>query len=218
MRAKRLKIISLIFLFVMTSSLLLAEEKEIEKAPELLIEPLEKIGEEEGMLRGLAHQRNLFKQSMDLQEGFEETSDPESQVRVGASARIEYHARGEVFKAYLTADVWPVKNIFLFTQAVYNPYESFALKLSAQVGLRLGNFAPRVGIMESQGGVGIDYYAFQDKLKFSAEAFDFKRDPDPHYQVRLGYSALQGLQFIVGLGDSAHDEFREVFLGVEVGF
>jgi phospholipid/cholesterol/gamma-HCH transport system substrate-binding protein len=218
MKAKRVKIISLVFLFIMISYLLPAEEKAIEKAPELLNKSLEKISKDEGMLRKLTLQHKLFKLSVGLQEDFEETSDSGSQVRVGFSARIEYHAKGELFKAYLTGDVWPVKNIFLFTQAVYNPYEAFALKLSAQVGLRLGNFAPRIGLMESQAGVGIDYYAFQDKLKFSAEVFDFKRDPEPHYQVRLGYAVLKGFQFIIGIGDIAQDDYREVFFGVEVGF
>jgi phospholipid/cholesterol/gamma-HCH transport system substrate-binding protein len=48
--------------------------------------------------------------------------------------------------------------------------------LSAQVGYRLGNFVGRAGVFESKGGAGIDYLTLKDRLRFSAEAWDFGRD------------------------------------------
>lgn len=58
-----------------------------------------------------------------------------------------------------------------------------ALKFSAQIAKRFKNVAVRGGIIESTGGVGIDYYAFSDRLKLSLEAFDFGSDGNPHMKA-----------------------------------
>lgn len=58
-----------------------------------------------------------------------------------------------------------------------------ALKFSAQIAKRFKDLAVRGGIIESTGGVGIDYYAFSDRLKLSLEAFDFRKNGNPHMKV-----------------------------------
>jgi len=97
-----------------------------------------------------------------------------------------------------------------------------ALKLSAQIAKRFKNLAVRGGIIESTGGVGIDYYASSDRLKFTLEAFDFGANGNPHMKTGLtlyinkffyltgGYdefASKQGLQSAyAGIGLQFQDE------------
>jgi phospholipid/cholesterol/gamma-HCH transport system substrate-binding protein len=44
---------------------------------------------------------------------------------------------------------------------------------TAQVGYRLGHWIGRVGLTENSGGGGIDYLTLRDRLRFSADVWDF---------------------------------------------
>jgi phospholipid/cholesterol/gamma-HCH transport system substrate-binding protein len=60
--------------------------------------------------------------------------------------------------------------------------------ISAEVGYRLGNWVGRAGVIESTGGAGLDYLALKDRLRFSAEMFDFGRDNyNPHGKLTGRY-------------------------------
>lgn len=63
--------------------------------------------------------------------------------------------------------------------------------ISAQAGWVLDDLALRVGLFDSTGGVGADYQ-YNDRLRFTGEAFDFggKRDPNPHLRM-LGEYVLR---------------------------
>lgn len=51
------------------------------------------------------------------------------------------------------------------------------LSITALFGYNLGNLSGRAGIIESRGGGALDYKTLKDRLRFSAELFDFNR-PD----------------------------------------
>ena len=52
-------------------------------------------------------------------------------------------------------------------------HESGNFLLSAQYGKRYDNLLFRVGIIEGQGGFGVDYFALNDTLKLSTNLYDF---------------------------------------------
>jgi phospholipid/cholesterol/gamma-HCH transport system substrate-binding protein len=67
-------------------------------------------------------------------------------------------------------------------------YKSNRPAISAEVGYRLGNWVGRAGVIESTGGAGIDYLTLRDRLRFSAEMFDFGRDNyNPHGKLTARY-------------------------------
>lgn len=212
----------MVFLFVITTSLLSAEEKRIEKSPWHLDGYLKKIGTSEGALQKLIHQQYSYLRVQELEDDFEEAIQPDSRKIAGGTARVVYFADDELFKVYMGLDIWPTQKIFILAQAVYNPFLAHHLTLSAQGGIRLGSFSPRIGIIESEFGVGIDFYAFKDKFKLSMDVFDFKRDPQPSYMVWAGYAVLQGFQLILGVDVTVStltvSTDKRVFLGFEVGF
>ncbi len=55
-----------------------------------------------------------------------------------------------------------------------------SFKFNIQIGRRMQDFEFRGGLIESAGGLGIDYYFQEIGTKFSLEAFDYKKDKGAH--------------------------------------
>jgi phospholipid/cholesterol/gamma-HCH transport system substrate-binding protein len=54
--------------------------------------------------------------------------------------------------------------------------EKDTFRFNVQIGRRVQDFAFRGGLIESTGGLGLDYYLQSLGTKFSLEAFDYKKD------------------------------------------
>ena len=54
---------------------------------------------------------------------------------------------------------------------------------SAQIAKRFDDLVLRGGVIESEGGVGIEYHLLNDRLKLFVEAFDFNRERNPHLRA-----------------------------------
>ena len=52
-------------------------------------------------------------------------------------------------------------------------------KFSVEFVKRWGNLAVRLGLIESTGGIGADYYAWNDRIRFSVDAWNFN-SKEPH--------------------------------------
>ncbi len=219
MRTKRAGIIGLglVFLFVVILSSLSAEEKKTEISSDLLEMYLKKSSPSEGALSTLIRPQYSYLRAQEPADEFQEAIQSDSRKIVGGTARVVYFSDDELFKVYMGLDIWATEKIFVLTQAVYDPFLAHHLTLSAQGGIRLGSFSPRIGIIESEFGLGIDFYAFKDKFKLSADVFDFGRDPQPSYMIWAGYSVLNGLQLVLGIDVIVSTEER-LFAGFEIGF
>ncbi|MBI3752991.1 MAG: MCE family protein [Deltaproteobacteria bacterium] len=79
---------------------------------------------------------------------------------------------------------------------------SDSLKFSLQIAKRFKDLTLRGGIIESKGGVGMDYHMFNDRLKFTFEAFDFDNNKNPHLKAGLIFN-LNKYFFVVG----GYDDF-----------
>ena len=122
-----------------------------------------------------------------------------------------------ICKGAFTLEIWPDKSKFVLTQIVFDPW-SEKLLFSAQGGLRWGNFSPRIGIMESQIGAGIDYYVLKDRVRLSLEGLDFYRSQSPQVRFRAKFAPFKYLHLILGLDDFTLASNREVFFGLEFIF
>ena len=95
--------------------------------------------------------------------------------------------------------------------------------INAEIGKRYQNLLLRGGIIESTGGVGIDYFMYNDKVKLSADLYDFNsqndyRDTSPHLDLSARYLYLKHLEFIAGVDDLINTDARQFFLGIGVNF
>lgn len=94
---------------------------------------------------------------------------------------------------------------------------------SLQYGKRFDNLLLRFGAIESTGGVGVDYFMNHDKLKFSAEAFDFNavndiRGTKAHLKAQVRYQMLKHLELYGGWDNFMNPQSQNIFLGLGLRF
>jgi phospholipid/cholesterol/gamma-HCH transport system substrate-binding protein len=136
-------------------------------------------------------------------------------MKIDLGLRSEYLASHSKGKAYFTLDVNPAesprfyrvelssqpfgrrKNTTTIERTVFpdghteevitdteERKDDFAV--SAMFGYRWNDFAIRAGLLESKGGAGIDYKTLRDRLRFSADLWDFNR---PGYSAHAKVSS-----------------------------
>src|SRR5690606_32276683 len=61
--------------------------------------------------------------------------------------------------------------------------EKGAFKFNLQIGRQMGRFAFRAGLIETSGGIGMDYFLYDYGLKFGAELFDYQEHVGPNFRL-----------------------------------
>jgi phospholipid/cholesterol/gamma-HCH transport system substrate-binding protein len=72
------------------------------------------------------------------------------------------------------------------------------VKFNVQFAKVFWDFTVRGGLIENSGGLGFDYNIYQDKLKFSIEAFEFSR---MNLRAQLQYNIWKGVYVLGGVQD-----------------
>jgi len=189
----------------------------MEEALKTLNESLEKINKGEGTLGKLIEDPELYEKADKTIDDVQEIIAPVSSLRMDMGLKAEYFARSELFRGTLSLGFWPSPEKFLLAQVVQDPWQD-KFAYSAQGGIRLGVFAPRAGILESKFGVGLDLYAFKDRVVFTLEGFDFNRNPRPHFRAWTSLVAAKSIHILFGLDDFTLSKSREFYLGMRFGF
>ncbi len=94
---------------------------------------------------------------------------------------------------------------------------------NAEIGKRYGNLLLRGGIIESTGGVGMDYFFNHDRIKFSTDLYDFNSNNDirgknPHLNIQAKYLYLKHIELIAGIDNILNTTPRTFFLGLGIKF
>lgn len=93
------------------------------------------------------------------------------------------------------------------------------LKFNAQIAKRYYDLVLRGGIIESTGGIGLDYYLFDDRFKLSLEAFDFNIDREAHLKGAVDFTFFKYLYLTAGFDDFLNDEGdSSFFIGAGLRF
>ncbi len=191
--------------------------KEIEQSLKLMNESLEKINKGEGTLGKLITQPELYARAEGAVETLEKLIYPVSNLHFTADLRSEYYGKSNLLKHYFTLGIWPSEKKFLLAQVIHDPWlDKFVY--SSQFGIRWGGFTPRVGIIESEVGAGVDYYAFGNRIKLSLDIFDFNRRPRPHFRFWTRFVASEHFNLLVGVDNFTLAPRREIYFGLELGF
>ncbi len=156
--------------------------------------------------------------------------------------RAEYLFDQEWAKSYFTLRIQPKEDKYYLVQVVDDPAGKKKvtritrevdgriveeerteledeLKFSAQIAKRYYNLGLRGGFFESTGGVGIDYYLFNDRLTLSLEAFDFDWEDNPHLKFTANFSPISHIYITAGYDDFINDNGEEsFFLGAGIHF
>jgi phospholipid/cholesterol/gamma-HCH transport system substrate-binding protein len=96
--------------------------------------------------------------------------------------------------------------------------EEGKLKFSLEFAKDFGSMTFRGGLIESQGGAGLDYRALGDRLRLSFDGWDFGRDEGPHYKLAGRLRLYKDVFVNAGVDDLAQEDFRSVFVGAGILF
>jgi len=102
-------------------------------------------------------------------------------------------------------------------------HESSDFLFSAQYGKRYDDLLFRIGLIENQGGFGIDYFALNDTLKFSTELSDFNavndvRGSNPNLTTTIRYQFFKHINTYVAANNILNAKANSISAGVGVSF
>jgi phospholipid/cholesterol/gamma-HCH transport system substrate-binding protein len=92
------------------------------------------------------------------------------------------------------------------------------LKFNAQIAKRWSNVALRGGIFESTGGAAVDWYVWDDRVRFFFEAFDFDDHDPAHLKAGARINFLSNFYITGGMDDFASGKDRAAFVGAGLFF
>ena len=102
-------------------------------------------------------------------------------------------------------------------------HESGDFLFSAQYGKRYDDLLFRIGIIENQGGFGVDYFALNDTLKLSMEVNDFNavndiRGTNPNLTTTIRYQFFKHINTYIAGNNLLNSSANSVSVGVGVSF
>ena len=96
------------------------------------------------------------------------------------------------------------------------------IEFTAQFAKRFEDTALRIGITENTFGLGADQFFLEDRLKLSADIWDFSNDEEdaknPHLKIGLDYNFYRGLFISAGVDNILNSKWRGLFIGGGVRF
>lgn len=173
-----------------------------------LQEVSEKINQGRGTLGKLVNDEETVNNLNQSLAGINRYVTKAEQFRTFLGYRGEYLWDKSNFKSHLDVKIQPKQDQFYLLGLTSDPrgrltrrenitggvkttteeWDKSGLLFNAQIGKRFQNLVLRGGILESTGGFGMDYMAFNDRLKITFEAFDFSSERNAHLK---GYADLQ---------------------------
>ncbi|MBW2630829.1 MAG: MCE family protein [Deltaproteobacteria bacterium] len=172
-------------------------------------------------------------------DGIDRYVSKTEQFKTFLSYRGEYLFDGGDGKGYFDLTIRPKEDKFYILGLVADPkgrqtvtdtteggettrtekWERDELLFTAQIGKRFKDIALRGGIFESTGGVGIDYFAFDDNLQLTFEAFDFDNNKNAHLKAYAEYKLFKHIYLLAGWDDFISNEGNESpFAGFSIKF
>lgn len=178
-----------------------------------LQEVSDKINQGKGTLGKLVNDEETVNNLNQSLSGINRYVTKAEQFRTFLGYRGEYLWDKSNFKSYLDLKIQPKQDQFYLLGLVSDPrgrltvrdyttggvttrteeWDKNGLLFNAQIGKRFRNVVLRGGILESTGGIGLDYMAFNDRLKLTFEAFDFSSDRNAHLK---GYADVQLFKYL----------------------
>jgi len=204
-----------------------------------------KIDRGEGTLGKLVNDNTAHNSLTDTLEGINRFVRKTDQLKTFIDYRLEWQERPSEYKHYVNLRLQPTADKYYQIGVVDDPRGKFSsststvtvdgnppvttteekfddkLKISALIAKRFSGFTVKGGVIESTGGLGLDYELLKDRLTLGAEAFDFSRkDLPPHLKLYGNYDIVKNLFVTGGVDDVLATErnLRTLFLGFGIKF
>lgn len=203
-----------------------------------------KIDRGEGTLGKLVNDNTAHVSLTDTLDGINRFVRKTEQLKTFIDYRLEWQEQPSEFKHYVNLRLQPAADKYYTIGVVDDPRGKFnsststitvngtpttvteekydnKLKISALIARRFSGLTVKGGLVESTGGLGLDYELLKDRLTLGADAWDFSRkDLPPHLKLYGNYDIVKNLFVTGGVDDVLATErnLRTLFLGFGIKF
>jgi phospholipid/cholesterol/gamma-HCH transport system substrate-binding protein len=218
--------------------------REASKNAELALASIEnaarKIDRGEGTLGKLVTDDSMYNNIDSAAKGLSDYTGRIERMQTIVSFRSEYMFPDA--KSYFSLDLKPKPDKYYTLEVISDPRAEFKrtitspspgttvttdtyedkFRFSLLFVKRWGNLALRMGLMESTGGLGAEYYMLDDKIKFSVDAWNFSsREPgnlNTHMKTTISYYPNKLLFFDAGYDNFLNADRKSAFVGAGIRF
>lgn len=219
--------------------------REASKSAELALASIEKatqkIDRGEGTIGKLVHDDSVYKNIDSAAKGISNYVTRIERLKTILSFRSEYMFPQA--KSYATLEIKPRPDQYYIIEITNDPFgkyhrtvqsttppgnqtiaESFSdtYEFSVEFAKRWGSFVARLGLIESTGGAGVDYFFFDDRLKFSFDAWNFSsKEPgneNTHVKAAARFQPFKYLFVNAGYDNFLNARRKAPFIGIGLSF
>jgi phospholipid/cholesterol/gamma-HCH transport system substrate-binding protein len=206
----------------------------------------ERTAKGEGTIGRLTKDEAVIDEVQGIVEGVNNVVGPIARLQTIVELRSEYNFLANTFKNYVGLRIQPREDHYYMFQLINDPrgkttftqrqvrvspppdgqpefYQETisetkdALRFSLIFAKRLYFATFRFGIIESTGGLGVDFHFLDDHLEINNDVFAIGEQQYARLRVRLAYEVVQRL-WIVGGVDDMLNQSRDFFLGAQLRF
>ncbi len=208
----------------------------------------------EGTIGRLVTDDQLIDEVEEAVEGVNTFVGGLARLRTIIGLRSEYLFLANAFKNYLDLRIAPAEDRYFFIQLIDDPRGSTSFRtvqtrtsppsagdppfqeqviatttegllFSFQLAKRIYFTTLRFGILESSGGIGIDFHFFEERFELNADLFRFNDQIFPNLRIRVNFEIVKTLHVIGGFDNLLNSDFTtsnlnggDFFLGAMIRF
>ncbi|MEW6107568.1 MAG: MlaD family protein [Nitrospirota bacterium] len=197
----------------------------------------------EGSLGKLVKDDRLYESINKAAEGVNKTISAVDRFRTFITFQTEYLTKPKDAKGYFYVTLQPKPDKYYILGVVGDPVGSVTttetitspppktvkeeeikkkIEFTAQFAKRFGDAAMRIGLTENTFGVGGDYFFNNDKIKISADVWDFSNDEEgsrsPHVKVGADYFLFKNLFISAGADNILNKKWSGGYVGMGLKF
>ena len=189
--------------------------KEASKTAEMALASIEnatrKIDRGEGTIGKLVNDESVYNNIDSAAKGISDYTTRIERMKTIVAFRSEYMFPEA--KSYATLELKPKMDQYYIFEILSDPFSNYnrtettttpgstvvtetyedKFKFSLEFVKRWGNLAVRLGLIESTGGAGADYYAFDDRIKFSVDSWNYGSKEPNNDKAHVKATATVGL-------------------------
>ena len=218
--------------------------REASRSAELALVAIEnisrKIDRGEGTLGKLISDDSMYTNIDSAAKGISDYTSRIERMQTTVGFRTEYMFPNS--KSYFTMELKPRQDKYYIFEMTNDPYGKYArttttttpgssittetyedrFKFSLMFAKRWGDAALRIGLIESTGGIGGDYFLFKDKMKVSVDAWNFnsteQQNMNTHVKAMVNYMFGKSLFVNAGYDNFLNSGRAAGFAGLGIKF
>ena len=203
--------------------------REASKSAEMALASIDnitrRIDRGEGTLGKLVNEDGMYNNIDSAAKGVSDYVSKVERLKTTIAFRNEYMFPKS--KSYFTLELKPRPDQYYIAEIVSDPYAKYnrvdtvtsppgtisttesyedKLRFTVEFAKRWGNLAIRLGLIESKGGVGADYFAFDDRIKFSLDSWNFNSTEPKNENTHMKATATWQINKVIFV-NAGYDNF-----------